>query len=382
MSGARLECTAVRIVAAVSAALLIAAAGGCTAQPPPPDEWESRFAALEAFSRSMLYDGAPAVLAEVRYGGKVWTHAAGVRSLDAQEAAMVSDPFQAGSITSSMVAVSVLKLVEEGRLGLDDQVSTYLPEFWQVLHPPGPVTVRRLLVHQSGVPDFAIPLMRSGPPQDVLARPLSLEQQLALAATMPWEPKLAQGPEYSSSNYAALGLIVQRLRGRGIGAVLKADIADPLGLVATRLGGGPPPATMIHGYLMVDGKRLDVTHPAWLSELASGGAISTVGEVNAFYAALQQGKLLTPATVAGMRGPDRAVFGQGLWKWNDTCTNRFYYGNPGDTDGYGMVSMTSEDGMRQLTLAVAYPPEPPTLNANPLIFDMQDVAQETLNSLC
>ena len=44
--------------------------------------------------------------------------------------------------------------------------------------------------------------------------------------------------------------------------------------------------------------------------------------------------------------------------------------------------MTSEDGMRQLTLAVAYPPEPPTLNANPLIFDMQDVAQETLNSLC
>lgn len=383
MSGARLERTAVRMAAALSAVLLIGAAGGCTAQPPPPDERESQYTALEAFSRSMLDEGAPAVLAEVRHGGKVWAHAAGVRSLDTQEAAMVSDPFQVGSITKSMVAVSVLKLVEEGRLGLDDQVSTYLPEFGQVLHPPGPVTVRRLLVHESGVPDFAIPLRRSGPPQDVLARPLSLEQQLALAATMPWEPKLSQGPEYSSSNYAALGLIVQRLRGRGIGAVLKADIADPLGLDATRLaGGGPAPATMIHGYLMADGKRLDVTHPAWLSELASGGVISTVGEVNAFYAALQQGKLLTPAIVAGMRGPDRASFGQGLWKWNDMCTNRFYYGHPGDTDGYGMVSMTSEDGMRQVTLAVAYPPEPPTLNANPLIFEMQDVAQETLNSLC
>jgi D-alanyl-D-alanine carboxypeptidase len=382
MSGARLERTAVRIVAALSAVLLMAVAGGCTAQPPPPDERESQYAALEAFSRSMLDEGAPAVLAEVRHGGKVWTHAAGVRSLDTQEAAMVSDPFQVGSITKSMVAVSVLKLVEEGRLGLDDQVSTYLPEIGQVLQAPGPVTVRRLLVHESGVPDFFIPLINSGPLQDVLARPLSLEQQLALAATVPWEPKLVQGPEYSSSNYAALGLIVQRLRGRGIGEVLKADIADPLGLDATRLAGGPAPATMVHGYLMVDGNRLDVTQPAWLSELAAGGVVSTVQEVNAFYAALLQGKLLTPATVEGMRGPDRAVFGQGLWKWNDTCTNRFYHGHPGDTEGYGMVSMTSEDGTRQLTLAVAYPPEPPTLDANPLIFDMQDVAQETLNSLC
>jgi D-alanyl-D-alanine carboxypeptidase len=331
----------------------------------------------------MLEEGAPAVLIEVRHAGEVWTHGAGVRNLDTKEPALASDPFQVGSITKSMVAVSVLKLAEEGRLSLDEQVSTYLREFGEVLHPPGPVTVRQLLTHGSGLPDFSVPLVRSGPPQDVLNRPLSLEQQLALAATVPWEPKLAQGFEYSSSNYSALGLIVQRLRGRGIADVLKADIADPLGLEVTRLpGGAPPPSAMIHGYIMVDGKRLDVTQPAWLSELAPGGVVSTVEEVNTFYAALLQGKLLSPATMSGMRGPDRASYGQGLSKWNDTCTNRFYYGHSGDIDGYGTVSMTSEDGTRQLTLAMTYPPDPLTLETNPLISEMEAVAEETLNGLC
>jgi D-alanyl-D-alanine carboxypeptidase len=47
-----------------------------------------------------------------------------------------------------------------------------------------------------------------------------------------------------------------------------------------------------------------------------------------------------------------------------------------------MISMTSEDGSRQLTMSVAYPPAPPTLELNPLIYEMQDVAQQAQNSLC
>lgn len=367
----------------MSAALLASALGGCTAGPRPPDEHQGTYAALEDFSRSMIDDGAPAVLIEVRHGGKTWSHAAGVRNLDTREAATVSDAFRVGSISKSMVAVSVMKLVEEGKINLDDQASKYLPEFGTVLHPPGPVTVRQLLIHESGLPDFTAPLLALGPWQDVMNRPLSLEQQLALAATAPWEKRLAQGFDYSNSNYAALALIVQRLRGRSINAVLKADIADPLGLKSTGLPQpGDVPSAMVHGYITVNLQRLDVTQPAWLSELASGGAVSTVSEVNAFYAALLQGKLLRNESRTAMLRRDGDFYGLGLWKWNDTCTNRLYYGHPGDIDGYGSVSMTSEDGTRQLTLAVAYPPEPPTLEANPLIFDLESVAEQALNSLC
>ena len=383
MPGTRRHRIRNRIAAAVSAALVAAALGSCTPDPLPPDRHEDIYAALEAFSRSMIDDGAPAVLIEVKRGGKAWTHADGVRNLDTREPATASDPFRVGSITKSMVAVSVMKLVEEGKVGLDEQVSKYLPEFGTVLHPPGPVTVRQLLIHETGLPEFGIPLLASGPWPEVMNRPLSLEQQLALAATVPWERRLAQGFEYSNSNYAALGLIVQRLRGKGINTVLKEDIADPLGLESTGLPRpGAAPATMVHGYITVNGQRLDVTQPAWLSEFAAGGAVSTVSEVNTFYAALFEGKLLRDESRAAMLRRDGDFYGFGLWRWNDTCTNRLYHGHRGDIDGYGSVSMSSEDGSRQLTIAVAYPPEPPTLDTNPLVLELEDVAEQALNALC
>ncbi|HYH76933.1 MAG TPA: serine hydrolase domain-containing protein [Arthrobacter sp.] len=383
MSGTRLHRIRGRIAAAVSAALVAAAQAGCTPEPRPPDQHEKTYAALEAFSRSMIDEGAPAVLIEVRHGGRTWTHAAGVRDLETREPATASDPFRVGSITKSMVAVSVMRLVEDGKVDLDAQVSTYLPEFGTVLRPPGPVTVRQLLIHESGMPDFFAPLLASGPWQDVMNKPLSLEQQLALAATVPWERKLAPGFEYSSSNYAALALIVQRLRGRNLSAVLEDDISAPLGLKATGLPRPEDvPSAMVHGYITMNVQRLDVTKAEWLSELAPGGGVSTVSEVNAFYATLLQGKLLRDESLTTMLRRDGDFYGFGLNKWNDTCTNRMYYGHIGDIDGYGSVSMTSEDGSRQLTMAVTYPPEPPTLDLNPLVIEVQELAEQTLNSLC
>ncbi len=168
--------------------------------------------------------------------------------------------------------------------------------------------MRQLLIHETGLPDFTVPLLASGPWQDTMNRPLSLEQQLALAATLPWERRLAQGFQYSSTNYAALGLLVQRLRGKSIRTVLAEDIAGPLGLKATGLPrSGGEPAAMVHGYITINGGRLDVTRPAWLAELAAGGAVSTVSEVNRFYAALLEGELVSKRSLAEMLRRDSDI---------------------------------------------------------------------------
>ncbi|TLM71339.1 serine hydrolase [Pseudarthrobacter sp. NamB4] len=379
--GRRRGCGRKRITAALCAALL-AAAVGCTGEPPPPEPDEpAAFALLENFSARMVEEGAPAIVVSVRNRGEAWTHAAGIRSLESGESATVADPVHVGTITESMVAVSVMKLVEEGRLDLDGQVSAYLPEFGTLLQPPGPLTVRQLLTHESGIPDFTVPLLASGRWVERMNRPLSLEEQLALAGTVPWDGRLARIFDYSRSNYAALALIVERLRGQDLATVLAADIAGPLRLATTRLGGSPPTA-MIHGYITVEGMRQDAGMPAWLAEAPSNGAVSTVEEVNTFYAALLQGRLLAPDTVTAMKGGYSQYYGFALRRWNNTCTNRFYYGLPGDVDGYGTVAMTSEDGSKQIAMTVAYPPAPPTLELNPLIYEMQEVAQEAMNSLC
>lgn len=387
MPGFRLPVSILRCVAAMSATLLAASLGGCTGSPDPPEQPTSSaavFADLESFGRTMIDDGAPAVLMQVRNNGEEWSRAIGVRSLETREPVQVSDPVEVTGVTKSMVAVTVLKLVEEGRLRLDDAVSEYLPDLGRVVHPPFPVTVRDLLSHSSGMPDYAATLVASKPLKDVINTRLSLTQRLAWAGRTTWEKRLAQGFEYSESDYVALALLVERLRGRPIGDVISEQITGPLGMTGTfMIGTRTPPAGMAHGYLVIEDRRVDVTSPAVLTGSPSGGLVSTVQDLNTFYSALMQGKLLNPATLKEMQTANTAGFyGLGLWIWNDTCTNGFAYGHPGDLLGYGTVSMTSADGTRQVTVALTYPPAPFILGDNPLMLEMMDVAEQTLNSMC
>jgi len=342
---------------------------------------------LEQYSQRLIDAGAPAVLLELRVGAEVWTHAAGVRNA-AGEPARATDPVHVGDITQPLVAVSVLKLAEEGRLSLDEPASTYVPELQSLLHQPEPYTVQRLLGHTSGMPDYYAALLGSVPPRQALATRLSPEDKLALAATLPWERRRAQTFSYSNSNYIALGLIVERLRGRPLADVLWADVWRPLGLGGTRLtADGPGPDGMVHGYTLIDGEHVDTTHAALHNGSAATGLVSTVADLNTFFDALLDGRLVRRDRVAEMQGPVHAEYGLGLFQWNDRCTNGFYYGYVGDVPGYGTVAMASADGSRRLALAVAYPPLPfpqdtTARGANAALAGMTQVAEDALNGSC
>ena len=376
-----------RLTAAIVAVVLAAATGGCTpgheppVQPVSPDSGYR--AMLEDFSKRLLDDGAPAVLIQIRVGGDEWSAAYGVRNLASHFHAEITDPVHVGGITKSMVAVCVLKLAEEGRLELDAPVSTYLPEFNKVTHPPGPVTVRQLLQHRSGMPSVDGPLYDPATVRQALTTKVSLADLLAMAGRISWQAKLAQGFEYSNSNYIALALIVEHLTGRRIGEMISTDIIQPLGLSESSMtAAGPPPSSMVHGYIALDRKQLDVTYPAAQIDNAAGGMVSSVTDVNTFYRALLQNRLLKPETITQMESPLYARYGLGVVRWNDLCTNNFYYGHPGDVPGYGTITMTSADGTRQLTIAVAYPPEPLRPGDTHILHQMESVAEDTLNATC
>ncbi len=340
-------------------------------------------AMLEPYSEELLQEGALAVVVEARVGSETWAHAVGVRSRDGGVPARPGDPVHVGGITRTMVAVSVLKLAEEGQLALDHPVSRYLPELEGLLHPPAGLTVRQLLGHTSGMPDFYAPLLGSAPLRQVLATPISPEQRLALAGGVPWQPAEPRGSGYSRSDYVALGLLAERLRGTALADVLRADVVEPLGLRSTTMtGAGPAPANLVHGYTLVDGGPVDVAYSAMQSGSASEGMISTVGEINTFYAALLDGGLLPPPSVMAMKGRANADYGLGLEQWNDRCTNGFYYGHAGDVPGYGTIAMSSADGNRQLAMSVAYPPSPLSAQANAISLEMTGLAQIALNASC
>jgi D-alanyl-D-alanine carboxypeptidase len=291
----------------------------------------------------MLQNGAPAVLIEAKADQQVWTHAAGVRSLEGGDPVQPGDPIRVGGLTRTMVAVSVLKLVEEGRLVLDDSIAKYLPGI-EVLLPPEParVTVRHLLGHTTGIP-YATGL----------------------------------------SDYAVLGFLVERLRGAPLAAVLRTEILDPLNLHSTMvLDEGPLPDALVHGYAVVGGETVDVTHSAQQGGPASEGVVASVADINAFFAALLKGRLLLPDSLVEMKGSVFADYGLGLDHWKDSCTNGFYYGHSGDVPGFGTISISSADGNRQLTISLAYPPLPLSTQPSAIALELTGLAQVALNASC
>jgi D-alanyl-D-alanine carboxypeptidase len=368
-------------------AAVLAASTGCTPAPQPTGPRSPTTlnvtTSLDEFANKMRDAGAPAVLVQAKMRGEEWSKAYGVRSLESEEPARISDRVWVGSVTKSFVAVSVLKLVAEGRLGLEDHVSQILPEVGSLLRPPEQVTVRQLLQHRSGMPDYVIPMLQQGSLREVFDTPLSHTERLALAGTQKWERKLAQGFEYSNSNYVALGMIVERLRARPIGDVLRTDIVEPLNLKGTAMTqSGPAPGDMVRGYITVFGERRDVSSIEMLVGSPDGGLISTVGDLNTFYSALLRGQLLPLALVAEMQSPLYARYGLGIGRWNDTCTNNFYYGHGGDLPGYGTFSVSSADGSRQVSMSLTHPPGPFGVRDNGFVGEMAETVVEALNAAC
>lgn len=164
-----------RIVLAVCAAVLLAAGAGCSPGSVPAPSASTSMDRLrmdlEQFSKDRLAGGASAVLLEARLDGDTWSSAAGVRDLETQTPAEPADSFHIASLTKSMVAASVLKLVEQGKVRLDGRISEYLPELNKSLRPPQPLTVRMLLEHTSGMPNFEEALTQRNTPDGDRNRP-------------------------------------------------------------------------------------------------------------------------------------------------------------------------------------------------------------------
>lgn len=387
-----------RLAAAMGAAALVASLAGCTAAPDPPDQQSPTAQAptasattppspayagvLEEYSAQMRAGGATAVIIQLKSRVGEWSSADGVRNLETREPVQLTDQTHVGDITMTMVAVSVLKLVEEGEIQLDDTIQKYLPDFESIIKPPGPITIRSLLSHRSGMPDYWYALFQMGNPGE---QPMRHEERLAAAATARWSGGSGSLYSYSNTNYAALALLVEKLRGQDIGTVIRADNVEPLGLQDTLMTGDEPgPRQMIHGYTRSESGELeDNTLSPFHSGSPDAGLISTIPELNTYFAALQKGSLLTRQSVAEMHHPKYEQYGLGVVRQYDSCSNNDYFGNVGVVRGYAALVLISADGSRQIAMAVARAPKPDLIGFDdPQSVEMVKAAVDALNLSC
>jgi D-alanyl-D-alanine carboxypeptidase len=176
--------------------------------------------------------------------------------------------------------------------------------------------------------------------------------------------------------------VVEVLRGTGYSEVLARDILDPLSLSTVAVYGPEPiPPGVVHGYVQLNGRTVDVMETGALGS-RGGRLFATVGDINAFYSGLLGGKLVAPSSLVLMKGSVLAEYGLGLDQWQDPCTNGNYYGHAGDVPGYGVMSLSSADANRQITIAVAYPPAPLTEAPSAVALEITSLAQVVLNAGC
>jgi D-alanyl-D-alanine carboxypeptidase len=293
-----------RIAGAVLAVALLPTAGGCAtaAAPEPLGQDPAAWQTMLHHWRSR--GDAPATVLGVATGdGETWVGADGTAERDGHTPVRTDAPFRIASITKVFVAVVVLQLVEEGRLGLDDPASRYAPDA-----APWPVTIRQLLNHTSGIPDFG---MADSFGEELAARRdrrWTAAEAIALVADK--KPTFAPGTDYAYSNtdYVLLGEVIETVTGHGWAQEIRRRILDPLELRGTYVASFEPVRRPpIAGYFDLDNDgdfdNVETGEP-WTSLETSDGAagciVSTGPDLLAFGDALFHGRLLSAETMRAM----------------------------------------------------------------------------------
>jgi D-alanyl-D-alanine carboxypeptidase len=350
----------------VAAAALLVVVTGCAGPSGPSASGASRSVDLRGELRSLagrlVDEGMTGAIVRVDDGHAVVQFTVGLSDLSQRRDLQVGDESRVGSITKTFVAVLVLQLVAERRLGLDDPVQRWLPG--QV--PNGSaISVRMLLNHSSGLFDYANdPVV-----QDVLrggSAPLRSPQQL-LAMSAAHKPLFAPGTRwtYSNTNYIALGLILQKVTGRSLQQLVDQRISRPLGLTHTYLQMGPGfrSGPYAHGYsdpddyagVVVDG-HVDTTGLDLRWGWTAGGMVSTAPELAAVYSAVLSGRLVPPAQLQQMKATiptsmPGVGYGLGIQEEVGACGTRAWL-HTGGIAGYTSVAAVDDTGERTGVLLI------------------------------
>ncbi len=255
-----------------------------------------------------------------------------------------------------------LSLADAGVLSLDDTIGRWLPDQPVAWHG---VTLRELLGHTSGLPDFT--------ESEAFARAVAASLTVApppkaLLAFVAKEPlNFAPGTQYrySNSDNIAVGMMVEAATGASYEDALRLQVTKPLHLSRTSLPAGPEvPSPLIHGYeLNDDGTASDISEIfasgwAW----ASGGIISTPADLNRFIRGYVGGKLFGRTLRAQQRrwvpfggseppGPGTNAAGLALFRYRTRCGTML--GHTGNTFGYTQFAAATADGTRSTTVSIS-----------------------------
>jgi D-alanyl-D-alanine carboxypeptidase len=268
---------------------------------PPATEVRGR---VDSLAKAFIADHmAPGVSIQVVRGGDTIVSGGwGMADLDQQVPATASTLYRIGSITKQFTSASVMRLVEAGRVKLDDSIATYVPNLpaaWRG------VTVRELLNHTSGVPSYTdigerwLRRFRDDMPPDTLVA-LTASDSMWFAPGSHWR--------YDNTGYIVLGMLLDHVTGTPYPQYIEQQLVRPLGLEhiyycdTDRVLPGRARGYQRDGDTWVHAAFLSMTQP-----YSAGALCSTVGDLARWNLLLASGKVVSPASYHTMTTPTGAA---------------------------------------------------------------------------
>lgn len=261
--------------------------------------------AQTAAETALQYGGAQSVSYALWQDGEIiLTGSAGAYSRTENRALTDDVLYGVGSISKTYTAVLMMNLVEEGKVKLDEPVTTYLPEFTMADARYKDITVRMLLNHSSG-------LMGSAGPGSFLFgdndRDAS-DELLERLSTQTLQADPGAYSVYSNDSYTLAGLVIEAASGMSYGDYLHETITEPLGLINTCVPADEPAADRFARAYLGDDTRALPTET--LAVVATGGIYASASDLAAFGGALCGEELLTEASLTAMAGDE---YLRGMW---------------------------------------------------------------------
>lgn len=236
--------------------------------------------------------------------------------------------FQLASVSKTLTATSVMKLVEQGKLDLQAPISKYLdgtPPIWQN------ITLEQLLSHTSGIPDYFT--------FDEFDGVLNLTPDGIIAVAKKYPLSFDPGTdfEYSNTGFVMLGKIIENVTGMSYGDYMRQTIFDPLGMTATGRADKNTPLAVGYSSYQEPAKTYPITN-----ELGDGDFLSTADDMYRFDRALYGDKLLSAASREKMFtsiGDNHYGFG---WEV-DTWQGKHVLSHTGGINGFATEFMRFPD---------------------------------------
>src|SRR5215213_92413 len=309
----------------------------------PPPEYANRIQAFKEFVRAaMPGDRIPGMTVGFAEGDYTWVEGFGFADLEHKTPARPESAYRLASITKSMTGEAIVQLAERGKLDLDAEIQTYVPDYPK---QKWPVTVRNLLTHTGGGQ------VGSG----LGTEQVTTKEVVARISKYPIQYEPGTRYDYQTSGYNLLGAAIENVSGQTFEAYLRENLFAPAGMKDTRMDDVRSLVpNRVRGYDIADGEVKNAPFVNVSSRFAGGGLTGTVPDLLRWARAAFAGKIVSPKWIDEMLKPFVTKSGR--------------YAGLGDGDEYyalgwivkpvnGSLSVHNEGSQKGTATAVIYFPE-------------------------